>query len=187
MKLFSFFNRRKNKFVFKCSCCGKVYEEMPLCFGGEFPDSYFDVAPEERERRIEITESLCVIDKELFFHRGRIIIPIFDHNEHLVFNVWTSISEENFRKRNDLWSDPDRIKQDPYFGWLQTIVPTYGETLNIKTLAYEQEVGFIPTIKVIEENHALTIDQENGITFKIATEKVESILKEYHKNEVSKN
>ena len=67
-------------------------------------------------KRIEITESLCVIDKEHFFHKGRITIPIIDHKNDLVFNVWTSISEENFIKRNDLWSEPERIRQEPYFG-----------------------------------------------------------------------
>lgn len=75
---------------------------MPLCFGGEFPDYYFEVPPEEREERIEITESLCVVDKEHFFHRGRIIIPILDYHQSLIFNVLTSISEENFKKRNEL-------------------------------------------------------------------------------------
>jgi len=160
---------------------------MPLSFGGDFPASYFNVAPEEREQRIELAESLCVIDKALFFHRGRITIPIVDHNEDLVFDVWTSISEANFIKRNDLWSDPNRIKQDPYFGWLQSTIPTYDGTLNIKTLAYEQEVGFIPSIKVIEENHPLKIDQENGITLKIATEKVESILRDFHRDEAFRN
>lgn len=160
---------------------------MPLCFGGEFPDYYFSVPPNERDQRIKITESLCVVDNEHFFHKGRITIPIIDHTENLVFNVWTSISEENFKKRNDLWEDPNRVNEDPYFGWLQTIVPTYGDTINIKTMTYEQGVGLIPAIKVIEENHPLAIDQQNGINFKTAIGKVEKILREYHKNEAENN
>ncbi len=187
MKLLSIFKKKQKKFTYKCSCCGKVYDEIPLCFGGEFPDYYFSVPPEEREQRIEMHESLCVIDNEHFFHRGRIIVPINDYEENLTFNVWTSISKENFSKRNDLWEDPDRINEEPYFGWLQTIVPTYGNTINIKTIAHEQEVGFIPNIEVIEEDHTLTIDQQNGITFKTAVQKVETILKEYHEAENSKN
>ena len=159
---------------------------MPLCFGGQYPDYYFEVPPEEREQRIELTESLCIID-EHFFHRGRIIIPITDHTDDLVFNVWTTISEQNFKKRNELWDDPARINEEPYFGWLQTIVPTYGNTISIKTIACEQEVGLIPLIKVIEEDHPLAIDQVNGITLKDATEKVKLILEEYHRNNSSDN
>lgn len=56
----------------------------------------------------------------------------------------------------------------------------YGNTLNLKTLAREQEVGLIPTIELIEEGHPLTLDQRNGITFEVATKKVEAILKELH-------
>src|SRR6187402_2897978 len=140
-----------------CNCCGTTYDEIPLCFGNDYPDYYFSVPVEERVTRVELTESLCVIDDH-FFHRGRLIIPIIDFHEDLIFNVWTSISRENFELRNDHWNDPARINQPPYFGWLQTFVGTYHDTLNIKTMAHEAEVGYIPTIEVIEENHQLRYD-----------------------------
>jgi hypothetical protein len=70
-----------------CKCCGTTYDEIPLCFGNEYPDYYFSVPIEERETRVELTESLCVIDDH-FFHRGRLIIPILDFHEDLIFNVW---------------------------------------------------------------------------------------------------
>ena len=180
MKLFSFLKKGKSKPSYKCSCCGKTYDELPLCFGSDYPDYYFSVPPNEREQRIKLKESLCVVDEKHFFHRGRITIPIIDHNENLIFNVWTSISEDNFGKQMDLWENPNRINVEPYFGWLQTIVPTYGDTLNIKTIAEEQEVGIIPEIKSIEEEHPLTIDQEKGITYKRATEIVDKILRKQH-------
>jgi hypothetical protein len=128
-----------------------------------------------------LKESLCVIDNEHFFHRGRLIILINDHTEDLIFNVWTSISRENFGIRMDVWNEPNRINQDPYFGWLQTSVPTYGDTLNLKTIAIEQEICFIPNIKSIEENHPLTFDQENGISYLKAVEIVQIILAIQHK------
>ena len=121
-----------------------------------------------------------MVDQAHFFHRGRLTVPITDHTENLVFNVWTSISAENFSKRMDLWEDPNRTKEEPYFGWLQTIVPCYGDTLNIKTIAVEQEVGLIPEIKSFEEGHPLTIDQANGITYKKAVEIVDEIMKKQH-------
>ena len=181
MKLLSFFKKNKDKSSYKCSCCGQVYDELPLCFGSDYPYYYFSVPPEEREKRIELKESLCVVDEQHFFHRGRITIPINDHHENLIFNVWTSISEDNFSRRMDLWEDKNRINEEPYFGWLQTIVPTYGDTINIKTIAIEQEVGLIPEIKSIEDNHRLTIDQENGISYKRALEIVNEIIQVQHK------
>ena len=167
-------------YSFTCSCCGKTVE-LSLCFGCEYPAWYLSIPPEEREQRIELTESLCVID-EHFFHRGRIIIPITDYYEDLIFNVWTTISKENFEIRNELWNDPERINQAPYFGWLETTIPTYGNTINIKTVARERAPGLIPSIEVIEEEHALRYDQQNGISFETALGKVQQIFKDLHKD-----
>ena len=153
---------------------------MPLTFGNEFPNYYFSVPDDERGKRVEKEESLCVVDGEHFFHRGRLTIPIQNYDQELVFNVWTSISESNFRKRNDLWNNTDRLNEEPYFGWLQNLIPTYGNTLNLKTIATENEIGLIPTITMIEEDHQLTLDQKNGISFEKAMSIVDSILTSMH-------
>ncbi|MCL9806668.1 DUF2199 domain-containing protein [Flavobacterium amniphilum] len=181
MKLFSFLNKKNDKPAYKCSCCGQVYDSLPLCFGSDYPIYYHSVPEEERTERIELKESLCVVDGKHFFHRGQLTIPIIDYHEDLIFNVWTSISPDNFSKRMDLWENPSRINEEPYFGWLQTIIPTYGETLNLKMIAIEQKIGTIPKIKSIEEGHRLTIDQENGITYKRALEIVDEVTRQQHK------
>jgi hypothetical protein len=179
VNLFSFFRNNKIR-SYTCSCCGKAFDSLPLCFGAEYPDYYFSIPADEIGLRVEYSTSWCVVDNEHFFHRGRLTIPIIDHNENLIFNVWTSISEENFGIRMELWNDPNRINQQPYFGWLQTFVPTYGDTLNLKTIAIEQGIDLIPEIKMIEEDHPLTTDQEKGITYKRAVEIVDEILKKEH-------
>lgn len=180
MKFFSLFTKNLHKQTYKCSCCGKIFEDLPLCFNSDFPEYYYSIPVDERVERVEMKESLCVIDEQYFFHRGRLTIPIIDYHEDLVFNVWTSISPENFEKRMDLWENTNRIYEEPYFGWLQTEVPTYSDTINIKSIAIEQEVGIIPKIKSIEEGHSLTFDQENGISFKNALKLVDEIMKEKH-------
>lgn len=166
--------------VYQCSCCGQEYAELPLCFGTGYPDYYFAIPPDERESRVEMTESLCVIDGEHFFHRGRLTIPINDYDQDLIFNVWATVSKQNFEKRNDLWNNADRVNEPPYFGWMQTVVPTYGDTINITTQATENEVGLIPTITVTEEGHRLTEDQQNGINLEQAMEIVGEILSREH-------
>ncbi|SEW54135.1 DUF2199 domain-containing protein [Chitinophaga arvensicola] len=170
----------EQNFTYKCACCGLEYGAVPLCFGAEFPASYFSIPEEDRAERIEITESLCVIDGEHFFHRGRITIPIHDYPEDLLFNVWTSISEANFRIRMDSWEDVNRVNNAPYFGWLQTMVPGYGDTLSIKTQARETGLDTIPEIEITEEGHPLTIDQQQGISFAEALKKVDGIMREAH-------
>ncbi|MFT5618710.1 MAG: hypothetical protein ACI85I_001945 [Arenicella sp.] len=66
---------------------------------------------------------------------------------------------------------------------MQTDIPAYGETINIKCLAIENEVGMIPSFEITEENHLLCFEQENGITYKRALEIIEEALKEQHKSD----
>ena len=158
---------------FACSRCGEFHAGFPMCFGAEFPDYYFSIPPEEVTIRVELTESLCVIDETHFFIRGRIEIPVIDSQESFCWNVWTSVSEDNFIRLNDRWNDEQRVEEPAYFGWLQTELPGYINTLNIKTMAHTQIVGIIPQIEVVEEGHSLTKEQQKGITWQRVTELVE--------------
>lgn len=153
---------------------------MPLCFGTDFPEYYYSIPEHERMRRVEATESLCVIDESHFFHRCQLIIPIHDNEDTLIWNVWLSISKENFLRRNDLWDDENRIHEAPYFGWLQTFIPTYGDTVNIKALAHERTAGMIPFVEILEEDHKLFSDQKNGISQEEAYAFVKEVLKSQH-------
>jgi len=167
---------RLNMKGFTCSKCGKYHDDMPMCFGADYPDCYWSIPPQERADRVEMNQDLCVVDGEHFFIRARIEIPVIDNEEPFCWNVWTTLSEANFVRANAVWNDPQRIKEPPYFGWLQTALPGYLTTLNIKTLVHTQAVGTIPLVEVIEENHPLTIDQQKGITIQRVIEMVEMIL-----------
>ncbi|WP_076672076.1 DUF2199 domain-containing protein [Pontibacter indicus] len=171
---------QSGQITYKCACCGMELGNLPLTFGSDYPEYYFTIPEEERETRIEETKSLCVVDEEYFFIRGRLTIPIIDYEEDLIFDVWTTLSEKNFIRTNELWNDTDRVNEPPYFGWLQTYVPTYGNTLNIKTKVITQEVGVIPKVVVIEEDHSLALDQTNGITLEKVLAIITEIIPDLH-------
>lgn len=169
---------QNGKTVYKCECCDKIYDSLPLCIGYDKPSIYFSIPEEEREQRIRLDKSWCVVDEEHFFHRGNLVIPIIDSEESLEFGVWTSISADNFKKRMDLWDNPARANEEPYFGWLSSNIAGYDDTLNIKTIAQENEdIDAIPNIYVIEEDHPLAIDQENGITMDKALDILSIVVK----------
>jgi hypothetical protein len=168
--------------AYRCPCCGEEYAAIPLCFGGGGPDFLYSIPSDEYQARVRLETSLCVIDNEHFFHRGRITIPILGHPEDLVFNVWTTIKAENFQLRIDNWRNPERAATGPYFGWLQTLVPSYGDTLNIKAMAFENGLDEIPRIEVFEENHPLTLDQKQGITFQKALSIINEIMRKEHQS-----
>lgn len=161
---------------FTCATCGQYHEELPLCFGAKVPLYYYSVPAEEREARVEMSADWCIVDEEYFFIRGRIEIPIIDYSETFVWNVWTSLSEENFMRSQEMWHDPLRVQEKPYFGWLQTEIPGYENTVNCKTWVHTQPVGTIPQVEVFEEKHPLTLDQREGITLMQVQKLVESML-----------
>jgi hypothetical protein len=174
---------KEGKVNYKCSCCGQIFDELPLCFGAEYPDFYWSVPEEQRASRVELTDSLCVIDEQHFFVRGRLTIPINDYSEDLVWNVWSSVSEENFLRTNDLLTVPSRITEPPYFGWFQSVIPTYENTVNIKCIIHTQPVGLIPNIEIIEHEHTLQVDQANGIQLEKALNIADVIIRRIHQNQ----
>ncbi|WP_092772774.1 DUF2199 domain-containing protein [Hymenobacter actinosclerus] len=161
---------------FVCSRCGEFHAELPMCFGAEFPDYYFSIPINERARRVEIAESLCVIDEEHFFVRGRIELPVLNSEEIFCWNVWTTLSKDNFIQTNTVWNDPERVNEPAYFGWLQTSLPGYPETLNLKTAVHTQAVGLIPRVEIMDENHPLVLEQKQGIGWPRVVELVEAAL-----------
>ena len=178
MKLQRIQEEEKEKFI--CTCCDKEFIEIPFCFGSDFPDYYFSVPPEERDERIELESSLCVVDEKYFFHKGRFEIPVLNYHQNLVFDVWLSISKENFEIRIDDWDNPNRVNNDPYFGWLQNQIPTYDYSINIKAKAIEEDIEFIPRIEVWDEAHQLTYDQKNGISLEKALGIINFALEKTH-------
>ncbi|NVO31804.1 DUF2199 domain-containing protein [Hymenobacter lapidiphilus] len=161
---------------FVCPTCGETHAGPSFCFGAEYPDFYFSIPLAERDERIEINKDLCVVDESHFFIRGRIEIPIIGHDEPFCWNVWTSLSKENFVRVNELWHEIGREQEPPYFGWLQTVLPGYPNTLSIKTTVHTQPVGTIPKVRIIEEAHPLLIEQEHGVTMERALQIVHGLF-----------
>ena len=167
--------------TYKCSCCNKEYKDLPFCIGFEFPDYYFSIPEEERESRVHYTKDLCVIDDEYYFIRGRIEIPIIDNPDSFAFDVWASLSEKSFLRVQELWDDPERVNESPYFGWLDSEIPTYDFPEGVQTNVHTSTLGFIPEIEITDEVHQLAFDQQNGISIERAFEFLEAVMPGFHK------
>ncbi|MFJ9780295.1 DUF2199 domain-containing protein [Amycolatopsis sp. NPDC101161] len=76
----------------------------------------------------------CVIDGRHYFLRGRLVLPVLDADDDFEWGVWVSVSKDNFFRAEELWDNPGRAGEPPYFGWLATELPGYEPgTLNLKT------------------------------------------------------
>jgi hypothetical protein len=149
-----------------CSRCGRVHEGLPRDWGFDAPIYWYALTPDERATRGKLSEDLCVIrddEGEHFFIRGVLLIPIVGSNDEFTYGVWTTLSEESFRRVVELWDDPKRIEEPPYFGWLSNSIVGYPETLNLKANVHTSALDLRPTIVLEATDHPLAVDQREGV------------------------
>ena len=71
---------------------------------------------------------------------------------------------QELRAHLELWRQPGRESEPPYFGWLQTSLPSSSSTVNLKTLVHTQSVSERPLIELEPTDHPLAVEQREGIT-----------------------
>jgi len=147
----------------KCDTCGLEHDTLPLCFGFDAPWPML-VPEDEFDRRVELTQDFCVIDRSTFFIRGHIEIPIAGHPDAFCLSVWSAMSDRCFRKIHDRWRSPDRGGDSPYAGWLRSAIPVYPDTVDLKMSVRSRAPGLVPVFKVESHGHPLGRDQHRGIT-----------------------
>jgi hypothetical protein len=149
---------------------------MPLHYPAPAPVPWLLIPESERDKRGLLSEDLCMIDDQHFFILGNLEIPVLGSAEILCWDVWVALSEPQFRRSLELWEKPGRESEPPYFGWLNTRLPCYPETLGLKTHAHTREVGDRPAIELEATDHPLAVEQRNGITWQRVQEIAELML-----------
>ena len=153
-----------------CECCGTELGDAPSVWAFSAPDYWG--APEVGGESFLEDELCCIDAPELeechFFIRGLVEIPIRGlrdgrADEHLTYNVWVSLSPKNFERAVQLWDDPARTDEAPYFGWLSNNIPGYPETLQLKTRVHTREPGRRPYVELEPTDHPLAVEQRAGI------------------------
>jgi hypothetical protein len=147
-----------------------------MSFEADAPVPFHSIPQEEREARCNLTSDLCVIDRQEFFVRGCLEIPVVDGPRPFVWGVWASLSVYNFKRMGELWESPGRENEPPYFGWLCTALPMYPETLLLKTHVHTRPVGQRPFVELEPTDHPLAVEQRQGITMDRVREIAEALL-----------
>jgi hypothetical protein len=160
---------------FTCSRCGETHD-LPMSFAFEAPVYWYGIPESERPLRAVLDEELCVIDKQHFFIKGRICIPVHDNPDAFERGVWVSLSETNFKRAVAMWDRPGREVESPYFGWLSSEIPGYESTRNLKTNVHTRPLGERPTIELEPTNHPLAVEQREGISPARVHEIAEALL-----------
>ena len=151
---------------FKCTTCGTEHEVDKISFGADAPLQWNALSEAERSRSMLGEEQCEIQSKEghSFYIHACIEIPIIGRSEAFAFGVWCSLSKQSYSEICEHWNDSERTKFGPYFGWLCTRIPGYPDTALLKTNIHQRNVGVRPFIKLEPTNHALAVDQRNGIS-----------------------
>lgn len=150
-------------FAFTCVSCGEVHRGVPT-FGAAAPVSYYAVPQEERDRRCSLGTDDCVIDGKWFFIRGCIEIPVHGETEQFSWGVWVSLSEASFKQWAAYFEAQKRSHIGPFFGWLNSWLKPYPDTLNLKTRVHLRDNGTRPFIELEPTDHPLAVEQREGIS-----------------------
>ena len=147
-----------------CSRCGGEHDGLPHDWAFTEP-TYWNGGRSDDDR---LTEDLCRWTDDdgnpSFFIRGILTIPVLDADDDVRFGVWSSLSERSFERVIELWDDPRRVAEEPYFGWLSNSLPGYPETLNLAVDVVTRHVDVRPEFVLHQADHPLVQEQERGIT-----------------------
>jgi hypothetical protein len=163
----------------ECFGCDRKKGEPVFCFGPPAPDFYVGIPEAERAKRVLLDSDVCVIDKKHHFMRGCLDIPLIGTQAVFRWLVWVSLSEKNFNRVVDLWETPGRESEPPYFGWLNTSLPHYPETLNLKTNVHTRPIAERPQIELEPIDHPLVLEQRRGISLARAQSLARHLLQEW--------
>lgn len=137
---------------------------MPLDWAYDRP-VYWEGARNEDDW---LSDDLCTwtddVGERSYFIRGVLHVPIPETGETLGYGVWSSLSESSFKRVYELWDNPARVEEDPYFGWLSNSLPGYPETLNLPLDVVVEEIDKRPSLVLHEGDHPLIEEQRRGIS-----------------------
>jgi hypothetical protein len=147
-----------------CSRCGREHEGVPLDWAIDRP-TYWEGPRSDEDW---LSEDLCVwtddAGQRSYFIRGLLHVPVRELERSLAYGVWSSLSERSFRRVYDLWDDPARTEEEPYFGWLSNSLVGYPETLNLPLDVVVEELDKRPSFVLHDGDHPLIAEQQSGIS-----------------------
>src|SRR6266576_2807982 len=94
-----------------CSVCGQAHslDQSELVFG--LPDELFELSEKERTDRCDISDDVCALDRERFFIRGLLPLPVKGREKVYCIGMWAEVSVEVFGRIYKRWSDPDQADE----------------------------------------------------------------------------
>jgi hypothetical protein len=141
-----------------CSSCGETHLGL-FDLGCARPDFWQDSEQPLPNSAIAgsthcLTEDFCVLDKQHYFIRCVLRLPLIGAPEEcLGFGVWSTLSEKNFGRYIETFDSGEQEDLGPWFGWLSNRLKGYPDTLNLKCQVHPQSGRQRPWLELEPTDH----------------------------------
>ena len=146
-----------------CATCGAEHDELPLDWAYDAPQ-FWDGPRGENDR---LGADFCIWtdddDRECYFVRGVLELPVLETEETFAYGVWSSLSKASFDRLTDTWDDQETPSGGTYFGWLCNALPEFPDALGLP-LDVVTRADLRPTLVLHDGDHPLVVAQRNGVT-----------------------
>ena len=95
-----------------------------------------------------------------------VLVPfrVFELESPVSWGVWAEVSEDDFRRANELWSDPKQSQEPPFPGRLANQLPGYDGALDITGFISLRDPANIPTMRLASPaDHPFVAEQRTGV------------------------
>ncbi|MBN9672187.1 DUF2199 domain-containing protein [Roseibium aggregatum] len=160
-------------FSFVCNCCGKEHVGIPA-YGYDMPVDYFDIPVMDRGKRAVLGTDTCVIDRERYYIKGILDIPIVGYDEPITWGLWAKVTEADYAQYRKLLGLDGSAFQAT--GKIDVTMPGYneldkaGQTYALRCDLVGQPVGLRPRILLHPVSHRLFVDCSLGVSPERASE-----------------
>lgn len=148
----------------RCQTCGKDCEELEPAF--RRPDAFFAVPEGERAARVRESDDLVAIDDAAFFIRCVAPIPVKGRDGWpYSWGFWVKAARDDFEAYRQEYFDRDPPPDHPGFqGTIANQTPLLPPTLGLPVHIHLGRGKARPKLMLLDAAHALTAQQEEGIT-----------------------
>jgi hypothetical protein len=108
--------------------------------------------------------------------RGLLQIPIPSLDSYFGYGAWVEVDADSYDRLGELWNDERGQVEPPFPGRLANELAPYRETLGLPLMLKLREVELLPSVEIVETDHRLRADQQNGISEARAQELAATVM-----------
>jgi hypothetical protein len=165
---------------FVCSVCGEHHDELMLDIRMGLPEPVFELSDAERAELAEFGDDSGIYREpdgdEHYYVRGLVEIPIPSLDRYFGYGAWIEVDGASYDRLGELWDDELGREEPAFAGRLANELAPYEGTFGLPVMLQLREVELLPAVELVETDHRLRAEQQNGITEARAQELAATVM-----------